>query len=114
MDEGFSAKQIRRRRDRGEVNDDAARPVHPKYVPPPPLPKDLRQCIQCGGTYDRLQTERDSWAPQNTAVYCDRECELDHHSGVDGASSQQRVRMSYEGDISVEQIRTGSYLNYAH
>jgi len=108
---GMSAARIRRRRERGTVNDNAKRPVRPAYIPPPPLPQDLRTCLQCTGIYDLL--DHDFPAADKTR-FCNQDCQDDFFAGVDRMSTQQRIRMDFEGGIEPEELRTKSYLNYAH
>lgn len=112
-EQGLSAKQIRRRRERGIPNPHAARPERPVWTPPPPRPRDIRTCFQCGGTYDFLEREP-RWDAKDRLRFCDKHCEGDFFAGVDRTSTQQRIRVGVSGEYrDSEEIRTKSYLNYA-
>lgn len=112
--DGLSDKQIRRRRDRGKINNHAVRPPSMPAKPPEPVRRDLRQCLACGGTFDALQGEFYRGRLPKDSRFCDWDCEADFGVGVDRASTQQRIRMACsEGMFTEEDLRTKSYLDYA-
>lgn len=109
VEQGLTAKQIRRRRDRGICNDNAARPSPRKYVPPPKQ-RDIRECVACGGKYDAL--ERHTNTSRDPSRFCHEVCELDYLAGVDLGSVQQRLRLeAVLGGADEDELRSGAYLH---
>ena len=108
--DGMTKKRIQARRLRGAINDHAARPTYRTTYTPPPVVRDLHECIACHGIFDALATfDHDT----SDVRFCDCDCEKDYKAGLDVASVQQRIRVrSAAGGAELEEFQTDHYLDY--